>query len=274
MYTAQQITEDTMIVTTEAAAYKLSAKVWEGLEPLLDGQDVDALLSVVASVKASDVKTFDPEKAERARERAAKAEAIEEFETMMSDHAWSDKVANLAFTVAALRSEVTDLESVPVIIDTEDLEETTGYALPGQFSYRSVVRGGNRFWVIEIAPEGIPLIDKRNALEVTLAAFRVAASDEVGDMVPAILGADLKVNVFDANGEGEVVFDWKVRVKRGSSGPRKGKGTYEYQGQTYASLTALGEAVDQNGTKYPHKKGSALVDSGAATFTPAAEDES
>ena len=274
MYSVNQITEDKVIVTTDLGAYQLSAQVWEGLEPLLEGQDVDALLSVVASVKASDVKAYDAEKAQRAKDRAEKNDAIAEFETFMADYEWSNNVAALATDIAYLREEVADLEDAPVIIDTADLEETTGYATPGKFTYRSVTRGGERFWIIEVAPLGIPVIEKRNALETTLAAFRVAASDEVGDMVPAILSADLKVNTFDANAEGKVVFDWRVKVGRATGGPRKGKGTYHYQGESYTSLTALGESVDANGTKYPHKIGGALVEKGLATFTPAPAEES
>lgn len=270
-YKVNSIGDEKVIVETDSGAYQLSAKTWSDLEPLLAGQDVDALLSVVSSVKASDVKEYDAEKAERARIRAEKQAAIEEFEGLLSEYNWSTNVLALADAVVVLRDEVKSLESAPILIDTSTLEETTGYALPGQFSFRSVSRNNERFWVIEIAPTGIPLIEKRNSLETSLAALRVSCSDEVGQLVPTILSEDLKVNSFDVDEEGIIVFDWKVKIKRKGGGGRRPKGHYEYEGEIYPSLTALGESVNGD-VKYPHKTGAMLVDKGEATFVPATEE--
>jgi len=267
---------DKVLVTTQSGAYQLSKETWAQLEPLLEGQDIDALLSVVASVKASDVKEYDAEKAARARERAAKEKALEAFEGKLASHKWSKAIIDLAEEIAILRQEVSELESVPMAIDFASLEEVSGYAMPGQYSFRSVVRNDRRYTIVEVAPDDVPVISKRNELETALASFRVKCADATAKLVPAILGPSLKVNSFDVDTEGNVVFDYHVKIRRsGSGGGRKRKGYYLYKEQQYPTLTALGEAIDTNGTKYPHKVGAAAVDRGDAIFVPAdAESES
>lgn len=265
---------DKVLVTTENAAYQLSTETWEQLEPLLEGQDIDALLSVVASVKASDVKEYDAEKAERARERAAKERALETLEGKLASHKWSNIIIDLAEEIAILRQEVSELESVPMALDFSSLEEVSGYAMPGQFSFRSVVRNNERYTIIEVAPSDVPVISKRNELERSLANFRVKCADATAKLVPAILGPSLKVNSFDVDDDGNVVFDYHVRLRRGGGGGgRKRKGHYLYNEMSYPTLTALGEAIDTNGTKYPHKVGSAAVDRGDAVFVPAESED-
>ena len=262
---------DKVLVTTESNTYQVSKETWAQVEPLLNaGQDADTLLNIIASVKATDVKEYDAEKAKRAAEREAQQKALEAFESTLKDHTWSGEVKNLAKRVKDYRDEVSDLEESPMVLDLSDYQEIDHLVKePGFYSFRMAIRGGERVPIVEISPMGdIPVVKARSTLEMALAAFRVACADEVGDMVPDSLKGNLRIANFGVDDNGNIVFDYKAKGKRGGGGGRKRKGYYEYEGERYETLTALGMVV--NGTaKYPHKSGAALVEKGEAKFYPA-----
>ena len=267
-------TEEKSIVEVEGQAYMLDSKVWAELKAKIDEGLADAsILSIVCNVKATSVREYDAEKAERAAEREERNKALEAFEQALKDHTWSGKVNGLAEKVAMLRLELADLEGLPIVIDLSEYEETTGLVgQPGEFSFRVTTRNNERLPIIEIAPtSAIPLVGARNDLETALAAFRVTAANEVSDMTPEVLKPVLRINNFEVDDDGNIIFDYKAKVRKGGSGGgRRRKGHYEYQGNRYNTLTELGKVV--NGTaKYPHKAGTALVEKGEATFVPSEE---
>lgn len=268
-------TEEKAVVEVENQAYMLDAGVWSELKAKIDEGLADAsILSIVCNVKASSVKEYDAEKAARAVEREARNKALEAFESTLKGHAWSKSVTVMAENVAVLRSELADLEDSPMVVNLGEYKEVTGLVKEaGEFAFRMVTRGGEKFPIIEMAPSGdIPLVESRTNLETGLAAFRVAAADEISDLTPESLKPVLRINNFDVDEQGNVVFDYKAKVRRGSGGGRRAKGHYEYKGETYNTLTELGQA---NGSqaKYPHKNGAALVEKGEAVFVPNQEEE-
>jgi hypothetical protein len=266
---------DKTIVETEGQAYQLDSGVWSELKAKIDEGLADAsILSIVCNVKASSVKEYDAEKAARAVEREARNKALEAFESTLKDHVWSKSVTVMAENVAILRAEVSDLEDSPMVVNLGEYKEVTGLVKgAGEFSFRVVTRGGEKFPIIELSPgSDIPVVESRSNLETALAAFRVAAADEVGELTPETLKTTLRINNFDVDEDGNVVFDYKAKVRRGSGGGRRAKGHYVYEGETYNTLTELGQA---NGSKakYPHKNGAALVEKGEAVFVPNQEEE-
>jgi len=230
----------------------LDAEIWSELLTKFDSGAADpSILSIVCNVKASSVKQYDAEKAQRAKEREARNKALETFETTIKDHTWSAKVSKSAMKVAELRLELADMEDSPIVINLADYEEVTGLVKgSGEFSFRVVTRGGEKFPIIELAPgSDIPLVESRSKLETALTAFRLAAADEISELTPDTLKPVLRVNNFDVDENGNVVFDYKAKVSR----------------------TELGQTVN-NGAKYPHKSGAALVEKGEATFVPSNDE--
>ena len=267
-------TEEKTVVEVEGQAYMLTSDVWSELKDKIDEGLADAsILSIVCNVKATSVKEYDAKKAARAKEREARNKALEAFEAQIAGHEWSGKVSDLALEVAALRSELADLEDSPMVVNLGDYEEVTGLVKGvGEFAFRMVTRGGEKFPIIELSPSGdIPLVKTRSDLETALAAFRVAAADEISELTPEALKPVLRVNNFDVDEDGNIVFDYKAKVKRGTGGGgHKRKGYYLYKGEKYNTLTELGQA---NGStaKYPHKTGAYLVEKGEAEFVPSEE---
>jgi len=268
MYTVLSETTETVIIAlNEKTSYTLSSSAFALCKlAIAGGGSEEEVFASMATVTAKDAKVFDPEKAKRAALKVERVAALAEFEKVLANYIWSDAVLERAQSVNRLRTEQTEVEQTPLIIDLGLPYTKNAHSKgcqPGQ--YRFTYFKGIPTLVVglkEPLPRAMVL---QSEIDVALHAFRIACADEVD--VPSVLRDENTSKHFDLNNDGNVVFTVKVNTRGSGNGGGKRRKVRELStGVVYDSKTLHGEAFNANGTKYPHKVSEGRILAGKAEY--------
>lgn len=266
-YTVIESNENLTTVDVEGVAFQVSPSALAMIDlAIAGGGNALDVFTAMTGLKASSAKPYDAEKARRKAERAKVAKEVERLKTDLEGIKWSTKVVKLAKALSKARGILSDLEEIPVVVSLADYEEVTHNALEGQWRIRMATRGGQQVTLLEVGlSDTLPLVAARNDVAALASKFRLAASEQVGEVVPESLQSHVKSMIADVGPDGSIGFSYTVK---GTGGGGKGGGKrrkVEYQGTVYDSLSELGKVVNPT-VKYPHKTGAALVSRGEAQF--------